>query len=253
MPTGPHGSSQPDGSRQVQKQWGEVSLFTLLLPAYSSHVIMRGTGCIFQEPDSSAVGIFPHNPSNFPFDTLRLEGPGISIPWGYTWKAEVVSSKPPLLICFWLILVLTIQMLWLFLPLAVICLVRHMACPGCCTLTAESGILGYRLPTQTGLFHSPPALLPAFSCAAALLWDCIPNHNYPSSLTSAWMLFHYISKPLFITSFLRQWWARWMESVNTKVTSSSYPDQNINKYKYIMNFPAICVLGFFISIVAMYI
>lgn len=58
---------------------GKVSLFTLLLAAYSSCVSMRGTGCIFQEPDSTAVGVFPQNPSNFPFDTLRLEGPGISI------------------------------------------------------------------------------------------------------------------------------------------------------------------------------
>lgn len=30
-----------------------------------------------------------------------------------------------------------------------------------------------------GFFHSPTALLPAFSCGTALLWDCIPNPHAP--------------------------------------------------------------------------
>lgn len=89
MPTGPRGSSQPDGSREVQELWTKSFFVYSPLAAYSSRVVMRGTGCILQEPDSTAVGIFPQNPSNFPFDTLRLDGPGISILQGYRWKGEV--------------------------------------------------------------------------------------------------------------------------------------------------------------------
>lgn len=89
MPTGPWGSSQPDGSREVQELWRKSFFVYSLLAAYSSRVVMTGIGCIFQEPDSSAVGVFPQNSRNFPFDTLRLEGPGISILWGYKWKGEV--------------------------------------------------------------------------------------------------------------------------------------------------------------------
>lgn len=116
VPTGPRGSSQPDGSRKVQELWRKSFFVYSPLAAYSSRVVMRGTGCILQEPASSAVGIFPQNSSNFPFDTLRLERPGISILRGYRWKGEVVSSKTSLLICFWLILVLPIQNYGYFYP-----------------------------------------------------------------------------------------------------------------------------------------
>lgn len=102
--------------------------------------------------------------------------------------------------------------------------------------------------TNRCFFHSPPAV-PAFSCGAVLLWDCILNPHaplFPPCLHLCLDTFPlHISKPLLVTSFLRQWWARWMESVNTRITFSSYPDQNINKYKYTMNFLAICVWVFF--------
>lgn len=78
MPTGPTAGPRQMAAGKYRSYGGKVSLFTLLLVAYSSPVIMRGTGYIFQVPDRSAVGIFPQNPSNFPFNTLRLEEPGIS-------------------------------------------------------------------------------------------------------------------------------------------------------------------------------
>lgn len=64
--------------------------------------------------------------------------------------------------------------LCLFLPLAVICLVRHMACPGYCILTAELGILGDRLPTKTRIFPLTHCTPSSFQ-----LWDCIPNPHAP--------------------------------------------------------------------------
>lgn len=118
--------------------------------------------------------------------------------------------------------------LWLFLSLAVTCLVRHMACSGCCIFTAGLGILGHRMPKQTEDFSSHP--LHSSQLSVVVLSFCGTASQTPMHLSShpflisAWIFFHHIFKLLFITSFLRQWWAQWMESVNTKITLSSYPD-----------------------------
>lgn len=104
---------------------GKVSLFTLLLAAYSSRVVMTGTGCIFQEPDSSAVGVFPQNPRNFPFDTLRLKDLEFPFSEATNGKERLSFQQNTFTHMFLAHLSAYYPKLWLFLPLAVTCLVRH--------------------------------------------------------------------------------------------------------------------------------
>lgn len=135
---------------------GKVSLFTLLLAAYSSRVIMRGTGCIFKSLTAQQLEY-----------SLKTQVTFHSTPAG--WKdlefsfSKATDGRERLSFqqnAFAHVLLANLgahyPKLWLFLSLAVICLVRHMACPGCCILIAELGILGHRLPTQTGAFSTHP-------------------------------------------------------------------------------------------------